>query len=189
MFPARDKELTRRTPQSIVLWVGPKHSGKTGSAARLVAMAQDRGFTVAGCLAPSVYADDVLLGFDLLNLRNGARAPLARRDVKHPRDRSFHFLPDGLSLGEESLGPPATKDADLIIVDEYGPRELKSQLWRCATDRLMTSTDAVLLLVVRDELADEVQRLYAGPATRRLAALTRESVDEVLTLLESRRLE
>jgi hypothetical protein len=51
----------------------------------------------------------------------------------------------------------------------------------------MTSTDAVLLLVVRDELADEVQRLYAGPATRRLAALTPESVDEVLTLLERRR--
>ncbi len=189
MLPARDKELTRLTPQAIILWAGPKHSGKTTSAARLVQAARDGGFVVAGCLAPSAYADDVLLGFDLVNLRSGARAPLARRDIEHRQDRSFHFLPDGLSLGEEALGPPATKDADLIIVDEYGPWELKSQLWRCATDRLMTSTDAVLLLVVREELAGEVLQLYAGPATRKLAALAPESVEEVLTLLGSRRME
>jgi nucleoside-triphosphatase THEP1 len=142
---------------------------------------------VAGCLAPSLYADDVLLGFDLLNLRNGARAPLARRNIEPRQDRSFHFLADGLSLGEEALDLTATRDADLIVVDEYGLWELRSQLWRRATDRLMVSTDAVLLLVVREELADQVLQLYAGPATRGLAALTPESVDKVLALLERRR--
>jgi len=186
MLPVRDKALTRLTHQAIILWAGPKHSGKTSSAARLVEEAGNRGFIVAGCLAPSVYAGDVLRGFDLVNLRSGRRAPLARRAIEPRQDRSFHFLPDGLSLGEESLGPPATKDADLIIVDEYGPRELKSHLWRRATDRLMTSTDAVLLLIVREELVGEVLRLYEGPATRKLAALAPESVDEVLTLLENR---
>jgi nucleoside-triphosphatase THEP1 len=187
MLPAPDPEPTRVTPRSILLWTGPKHSGKTSSAARLVAAARGRGFTVAGCLAPSVYAGDVLLGFDLVNLRSGARAPLARRNIADPRDRSFHFLAEGLGLGEEGLGLLATGGADLIVIDEYGPQELKSELWRRATDRLMTSTDAVLLLVVRDELADAVQRLYAGPATGRLAALTPESVDQVLAILETHR--
>jgi len=196
MLPARDKEPARMVPRLILLWTGPKHSGKTSSAGRLVAAARGRRFTVAGCLAPSVYADDVLLGFDIVNLRSSRRGPLARRNIGHPHDRSFHFLAEGLSLGEGALGPAASQDADLIVVDEYGPWELKSHLWRRATDRLMTSpstrsgaagTDAVLLLVVRDELADEVRRLYAGPATRRLAALAPESVDVVLALLESRR--
>ena len=187
MLPARDKEPARMVPRLILLWTGPKHSGKTSSAGRLVAAARGRRFTVAGCLAPSVYADDVLLGFDIVNLRSSRRGPLARRNLEHPHDRSFHFLAEGLSLGEEALGPVATKDADLIVVDEYGPWELKSHLWRRATDRLMISADAVLLLVVRDELADEVQRLYAGPVTRKLAALASESVDEVLALLENRR--
>jgi nucleoside-triphosphatase len=191
MFPPRDGfgvPPEGGTPNGpIILWTGPKHSGKTSSAARLVETARDRGFIVAGCLAPSVYVGNVLLGFDLVNLRSGVRAPLARRHSGHPQDQSFHFLPDGLSLGNEALGPTATKDADLIIVDEYGPWELKSQLWREATDRLMTSADAVLLLVVREELVDEVLRLYAGPATRKLAALLPESVDEVLALLENRR--
>jgi nucleoside-triphosphatase THEP1 len=184
MSPSRDKELT---PRSIILWTGPKHSGKTTSAARLVEAARCRGFLVAGCLAPSVHADDVLFGFDLVDLTSGERAPLTRRTIEQGQHGSFQFLADGLSLGEEALGPPATEDADLIIVDEYGPRELKSQLWRRATDRLMSSTDAVLLLVVREELVDEVLRLYAGPATRKLDALVPESVDEVLTLLENRR--
>jgi nucleoside-triphosphatase len=187
MLPARDKEPPRVVPRSILLWTGPKHSGKTSSAGRLVAAARDRGFTVAGCLAPSVHAGDVLLGFDLVNLRSGRRGSLARRTIADPRDRSFHFLAEGLSLGEEALGPLATEDADLIVVDEYGPRELKSELWRRATDRLMTSTSAVLLLVVRDELADEVQQLYAGPTTRRLAALAPESVDQALALVETHR--
>ncbi len=177
----------RRTPHSIILWTGPKHSGKTSGVERLVGVARGRGFTVAGCLAPSVYAGDVLLGFDLVNLRSGARAPLARRHIEQAHDRSFRFRAEGLCLGREALGPLATRGADVIIVDEYGPRELKSQLWRRATDRLMTSTDALVLLVVREELADEVLRLYEGPATRKLAALMPASVDEVLAVLENRR--
>ena len=191
MLPARDKEPT---PRSVVLWAGPKHSGKTRSAERLVAAARARGFVVGGCLAPSLYGDDGLLGFDLVNLRNGARAPLLRRDLGHPHDRSFYLLADGVSLGAEALGPAATREADLIIVDEYGPWELKSQLWRRATDRLVGATHAsplrthaALLLLVREELVDEVLRLYAGPATRKLAALAPESVDEVLAILEDRR--
>ena len=199
MLRAHDKELT---PGSIILWAGPKHSGKTSSAERLVATARGRGFIVAGCLAPSVYAPAaqrpigprVLLGFDLVNLRNGARAPLLRRDLGHPHDRSFYLLADGVSLGAEALGPAATREADLIIVDEYGPWELKSQLWRRATDRLVGATHAsplrthaVLLLVVREELVDEILRLYAGSATRKLASLAPESVEEVLAILENDR--
>jgi hypothetical protein len=45
---------------------------------------------------------------------------------------------------------------------------------------------AVLLLVVREKLVDEVLRLYAGPATRKLAALAPESVEAVLAILEDR---
>ncbi len=205
MLPARDEfeippagdlaPRKRGTPKgSIILWAGPKHSGKTSSAARLVEAARGRGFIVAGCLAPLVHTGDVLLGFDVVDLRSGRRAPLARRDAGQQQDQSFHFWADGLRLGDEALGPTATRDADLIIVDEYGPRELEFQLWRRATDRLVRATHAsplrtraVLLLVVREELVDEVLRLYAGPATRKLSALAPESVDDVLALLEDRR--
>jgi nucleoside-triphosphatase len=171
-------------PRQVMLWVGPKHSGKTTIAARLVEAARGGGFVVAGCLAPSVYADGLLVGFDIINLRSSERTPLARRDVGH---QSFQFLAEGLSLGNEALGPTATKGADLIVIDEYGPLELKSQGWRAATDRLMTSTDAVLLLVVREELADIVLQLYGSISTRKLVASQPGSIDEVLAVLGNNR--
>ena len=187
MFPAREKKLTPLTLPSLILWVGPKHSGKTATAARLVQAARADGFVVAGCLAPSVYANDSLRGFDLINLRTGERAALARRESGPGPDQKFHFTAEGLALGNEALGPVATKDADLIIIDEYGPLELAFQGWRAATDRLMISTSAVLLLVVREEVADAVQQLYKATATKRLAATQPRSVNEVLAALRNNR--
>lgn len=187
MLHAPDEELTPLTPQSIILWAGPKHSGKTTGAARLVQAARAGGFVVAGCLAPSAYANDSLVGFDVVNLRSDERAPLARRETGPGEGRRFRFITEGLTLGNEALDPIATRNADLIIVDEYGPLELTFQGWRTAVDRLMTSTDAVLLLVVREELVDEVRQLYAAVPTRALVAAQQRSIDEVLAVLGNNR--
>lgn len=175
------------TLPSIILWVGPKHSGKTTSAARLLEAVRAEGFRVAGCLAPSVYVNDTLIGFDLINLRRGERTTLARREIGPGADGEFQFTKEGLSQGNDALGPVATRDADLIIVDEYGPLELAFQGWRAATDRLMTMTRAVLLLVVREELADEVGQLYKPALIRSLAATQPQSIDEVLVILRNNR--
>jgi nucleoside-triphosphatase THEP1 len=182
---ASDRQPRSLAPRRIVLWIGPKHSGKTTRATHLVQAARAGGFVVAGCLAPSLYANGVLLGFDIVNLRSQERAPLARRRAAVGEDRGFCFLPEGLALGVKALGPGATRDADLIIVDEYGPRELAFLGWRDATDRLMTSSEALLLLVVREELVDQVQLLYQAVAARRLVAIRPESIDEVLTMLRN----
>ncbi len=187
MLRAPDKKLTPLVPPSLILWVGPKHSGKTTSATRLAQTARADGFVVAGCLAPSMYVNGLLIGFDIINLRSNERAILARRETGPGAKRGFRFTAEGLALGNEALGQVATRDADLIVVDEYGPLELAFQGWRAATDRLMTSTGAVLLLVVREELADEVQQLYQATVTRRLAATPPESIDEVLATLRSNR--
>jgi len=188
MLQEPDEGLTPLTPPSIILWVGPKHSGKTTSAACLVQTVRDAGFAVAGCLAPSVYANNSLLGFDVVNLRSGERGPLARRETGPGPDRKFRLITEGLGIGNEALNSIATQDADLIVVDEYGPWELTFQGWRTAVDRLMTSTDAVLLLVVREELVDAVQTLYGAVPTRRLVATQQKSIDEVLAVLRNNRL-
>lgn len=175
------------TPRALLLWVGPKHSGKTSAAARLARAARSRGFVVAGCLAPSVYLSGRLAGFDIIALGRGRRASLARREVEQGSERGFRFLAEGLELGRKALSPRAAGNADLVIIDEYGPLELNSQGWRAATDRLMSTTGAVILLVVREELADKVRQLYAGILTRTLRAREQESIREVLTILENNR--
>jgi nucleoside-triphosphatase THEP1 len=170
----------------LFLWTGPRHSGKTTRAAKLAGMVEQSGFRVAGLLAPSVYQDGFLTGFDALDLRSQARAPLAvRRD--EPGDvGSFHFLAEGLKLGARALDVAAAEGADLVIVDEFGPLELASQGWRRAVDSLVQAGKAPLLIVVRRELVDAIQEIYADVPGRVLDATARESILEVLGWLERR---
>lgn len=171
----------------LFLWTGPKHGGKTTAAARLARAVRQEGFRVAGLLAPSVYRDGHLAGFDALDLRSEARAPLAvRRDG--PGDvGSFHFLDEGLKLGGRALDVAAIQGADLVMVDEFGPLEFASGGWRGAVDSLVLVGRMPLLIVVRQELAGAVRDIYADVPSRLLDATGPESVNEVLHWLKEDR--
>jgi len=170
------------TRDKLILWTGEKHSGKTTSVANLVKIARHEGFIVAGLLAPSIYNNDELLGFDAIDLHSETRVPLASRKTGR-----FTFLADGLKLGNAALSKTAIKSTDLIIVDEFGPLELNGRLWRENVDSLLTSSSALILLVVRQELADTVQRIYADFPCRNLAAVESESINKVIEMLRDRR--
>lgn len=167
----------------LFLWTGPKHGGKTTGAVKLAHAARQHGLRVAGLLAPSVYRDGRLAGFDALDLRRGVRSALAvRRD--HPGDAGmFHFLEEGLRLGSRALDVDSTDGAHLVIVDEFGPLELASRGWRPAVDSLVDAGRMPLVIVVRWELADAVRQVYANVPCQRLDATVPESIDEVFRSL------
>jgi len=175
------------TQNRLILWTGPKHSGKTTSATKLVQIARAEGFNVAGLLSPPLYHNSKLLGFDVLDLHSQTRAPLARRKTSQSKAGPFTFIADGLKLGNAVLSAEATKSADLVIVDEFGPLELNNQGWRKNVDSLLISSNAVVLFVVRRELANTVRQVYAGLPCRELAATEGNSIDEVITMLKKRR--
>jgi len=167
----------------LFLWTGPKHSGKTTAVAKLACTAKRHGFRVAGLLAPSIYRDGRLIGFDALDLQSGARSPLAvRRD--EPGDvGSFHFLEEGLRLGNHALDAATIDGADLVVVDEFGPMELAGRGWRRAVDSLVHAGTTHLVVVVRREMADAVRVVYANAPSRLLDATALESIDEILRSL------
>ncbi len=175
------------TQNRLILWTGPKHCGKTTSATKLAQVASAEGFNVAGLLAPSLYRNSKLLGFDVLDLQNQTRAPLARGKISQSKAGPFTFISDGLKLGNAVLNAEATKSEDLVIVDEFGPLELNNEGWRRNVDSLLISSNAVVLLVVRRELADTVRQVYSGLPCRELAATEGDSIDEVITMLKNRR--
>ena len=112
--------------------------------------------------------------------KNENRIPLARRKTGR-----FDFFDDGLKFGNAALSTTATKSADLVIVDEFGPLELNGQGWRKNVDSLITSSDALILLVVRQELADEVRQTYLDFPCRNRAANEPESINEVVEMLRN----
>lgn len=168
----------------LILWVGEKHCGKTTSAAELVRRAGKEGFKVSGLLAPCVYRDNEFIGFDVLDLRSSHRTSLAR--CKDGKAGPFDFISGGLKLGDAVLSLEETRSADLIVVDEFGPLELKGNGWRKSVDSLLTTSDAIILLVVRRELVDAVRQLYAKFGCRELAATEAGSIEEAITMLKNR---
>jgi nucleoside-triphosphatase THEP1 len=171
----------------LVLWTGKKHSGKTTAAAKLARTARAEGFTVVGLLAPSTYHNGRLIGYDILDLRNKTQASLAQCKTNGSKTERFTFIADGLKLGKDALRPAATESADIIIVDEFGPLELRGDGWRRDVDSLLALSDALILLVVRRELADRVQELYTGTPSQVLPAIEPESIDKIITSLKNRR--
>lgn len=173
--------------RKLVLWTGKRHSGKTTGAARLVRAASAKGYSVAGLVAPAVYRDSTLIGFDAVDLGSGQHAALARDNGNGGTTGRFEFLAEGLRLGNASLSPASTNSVDLVVVDEFGPLELNRQGWRQSVDMLVQSSEALILLVVRGELADEVECLYENAESIRLCVADRESIKTVISILEGRR--
>lgn len=171
----------------LILWVGEKHSGKTTGAANLIKAARAEGFDVAGVLAPSLYRGGRLTGFDVVDLRDGTRAPLARRGIDASTMGPFTFIEDGLRLGSAALSREAVQSADLVIVDEFGPLELSGQGWRRIVDSLLASISTVILLVVRRELVESVRHIYTDFHCRNIDAAELEASGEVIRILKARR--
>ena len=170
----------------LILWVGEKHSGKTTALADLVRIARAEGFDVAGILAPSLYRDGRLMGFDVLDLRDGTSVPLARRETSADVTASFTFTDEGLRLGNTALSKGATESADLIVVDEFGPMELSGRGWRSSVESLLSSDDLTVLLVVRRELVDAVRGVYADFRCRSVDAGEPAACEKVIGMLRCR---
>jgi nucleoside-triphosphatase THEP1 len=172
----------------LILWTGKKHSGKTTAVAKLVKIASSEGFEIAGVLAPSVYHNGRLVGFDALDLQDKTCAPLARRKINGGKNESFTFIASGLKHGYDALSAGINESVDIIIIDEFGPLELNGEGWRKSADSLMSYSNILKLFVVRLELADVVQRLYKDIPCLKLAANESKSIDKVIRILGNRRL-
>jgi nucleoside-triphosphatase THEP1 len=169
----------------LILWTGKRHSGKTTSVARLAQKARDEGFNVCGLLAPCVYLEGKFVGYDVLDLRTNHRTPLARCKTSNSYAGPFNFITEGFKLSNSALSKEAVESAELIIVDEFGKLELNGRGWRKDVDSLLVSSDAVILLVVRLELADAVRQLYADIPYQELSATEQDSIDNVITMLKN----
>jgi nucleoside-triphosphatase len=182
-----ERHVVSAIQDKLILWTGEKHSGKTTSVARLVKIVRAEGFNVAGVLAPSVYHNGRLIGFDVLDLRNGSRAPLTRRRMDDAKMSPFVFTDKGMKLGHTALRQGSVKCADLVVVDEFGPLELRGQGWRSSVDSLLASITTTILLVVRHELVDPVHHIYADFYGWNINADEPNSLNKIIDILNNRR--
>jgi nucleoside-triphosphatase len=165
------------------LWVGDKHSGKTTAVAELAECVRQQGYNVGGILAPSIYKDGWLVGFDIIDINNNIRIPLAVRDEKRADIGPFRYSHSGVELGRSALSIDENQASQMVIVDEYGPWELEGKGWREEVDCLLKESNLLTLLVVRRELAQKVREMYADYIDVFLEALEPDSIEIMLSRL------
>lgn len=170
---------------ALILWAGPEHSGKTTAATRLAEVVRRSGFIAGGFLAPSIYRGNRLVGFDILDLKNGRRAPLAERKPKGADVVGFTFCDQGMQLGKRALQTAISSPVDLVVVDEFGPLELEGRGWRGDVDSLLGSRMPAVLLVVRDSVVASVRQLYDAFAPHIIKAADPHAVRRVEAVLQS----
>jgi nucleoside-triphosphatase THEP1 len=151
----------RRAP--VVVVTGERGAGKTTLAAAAVERLHASGLRVGGVLAPGTYRDGKRFSIDVVAIPTGARLPLARRETTSGwvDERSFWVNPVALALGREAL---SIDDADVVVVDEVGPWELRGSGWSGDLDALV-QRDVSLLLVVRRECLPAVLSRWRLEAT------------------------
>lgn len=137
---------------------GPVGSGKTTWARELAEERRRAGLRVAGVLAEKLIGPgEAVRGYRFIDLRTGARARYAVLDHRHVgrrvRRSRFRFLRGGFRFAEQALVPD---DAQVIVVDEVGPLELRGGgLWG-SVERLLAEAEVELVIVVRERLLNAV---------------------------------
>jgi nucleoside-triphosphatase THEP1 len=140
----------------VVLLIGAVGAGKTTALTNLAGKWRASDRDVRGVLAHRVVEEGRLIGYDLEVIGEGKRVPLARKSgTGLEKIGPFAFSEAGLALGRRTLRESAA--AQVVIVDEIGPLELKGGGWTKEVVELLRESSAALVLVVREELSARVR--------------------------------
>ncbi len=147
---------------NIFILSGKRNSGKSTILQGVINGLQEKGFRIAGIRAPAIMQHGRKTGFYIHDIKTDKKALLCeRRSESVPSTpQSFEFHENGLKLGRQALSPQAINDADLIIIDEVGPLELKGECWAEAIEQIFNTSEKPLLWVIRKGLVDKVCMHY-----------------------------
>jgi len=125
--------------------------------ANLVSAWRQSGKDVRGILAHRVMEGGRVIGYDLEVIGEEAHSVLARKKgIGLEKAGPFTFSDEGLARGRQALRNAVS--AEIVLVDEIGPLELRGGGWAGEIEELLRESKALVILVVREELQKQVMR-------------------------------
>lgn len=138
--------------------VGPPGSQKSSLLSDIAARLASRGRPVEGFLSIAGNRPDADSGADsyaLLMLPEGAEVPFAERDAAF--SPPYRFLPEALQTVSDWADGLADRRPERIILDEFGPFELRGEghfpIWK----RVVDAEPAVVLMAVRPSVVEAME--------------------------------
>ena len=147
-------QLGGRVPIRTILLVGGIEAGKTATGLQLLSLLRQSGIHVGGFLAPRVLEGDETVGYSLIDLASNTTHPFAGLGPDGVPAGRFFLSEEGLALADRAV-TSALGQTPVVFIDEVGKLELRGE-GHAASVRRVLASDALPVLLVRDELTDEV---------------------------------
>jgi len=137
-------DVTKR----IFLLIGAPGIGKTTVLFNAVEMLKAQGISVGGMISREVRETGVRVGFEILDLTNGKTGWLAHiNQTTGPQVGKYHVkLADLNNVGAMAI-LEALKKCQVIVIDEVGPMELFSEIFKHAVKLSLDDSKPVLAVV------------------------------------------
>ena len=157
---------------SLVVVTAGKREGKTSYVRRFAEHMTDSGRSVGGIASLAVTVGGRHAGYDLLDLRSGARRPLARlaAAAQIPTVGQFCFDRSAIEHGCLTVIDSVRDGLDFVVVDEVGPLELRGDGWAPALEVALRECQSgqTLALVVRASLVGQIPERFPSPLWERV---------------------
>ncbi len=143
----------------IIILTGEQGSGKTTFLHEMIFGLAKNNLQVGGILAEGFWKNYERDRFELIDLKSNNRILYCQREPKDGWEklRQFYINPDGQKFGEVALDTNYLNNADIIVIDEIGPFELKGKGWAKAIESIVKILqEKILIWVVRESLLIEV---------------------------------
>ena len=120
--------LKLRERKRIILVTGRPGSGKSFLVEKVCERLKDIGYSVGGMLTRDIREGGRRVGFEIVDLNSGERSIMAHVRIRgEARIGKYGVNLDSLrSIGARSIRE-AVEKADVVVIDEVGPMELKSR--------------------------------------------------------------
>ncbi len=130
-----------------LLITGRPGIGKTTAVLKAVEKLRRRGVHVGGFISREVREAGVRTGFVIVDLSTGEEAYLARVGGGLPRVGKYTVLVSELERVGVRAVFKALESSDVVVIDEIGPMELYSQLFKEAVVKALNSFKPVIATI------------------------------------------
>ena len=166
----------------ILLVTGPRGAGKTTLCRRIVEVARQANWMIAGVSSPAIIKGGLKIGIGVEDLRSGRRFLLAslpseNEDPRAVRTEGWVFDPRCLKWSNGVLEKAVP--CDLLVVDELGPLELEEgKGWMAGIGALESGKFHLGIAVVREELLNKL--LYRWSRASVITVQNPQQIDDLV---------
>jgi len=136
--------------------------GKTTVLLRVAYGLRNKGYSIGGMLSREVRREGARIGFEIIDFATGQKGCLAHvNQLTGPQVGKYRVNLDDLDQIGVNAIQNALRDAEVVIVDEVGPMELFSALFKQSIEDIVDSQKLVLGVIhhsARDSLIDSIKK-------------------------------